>query len=294
MTKLISVVIANYNYGCYLAEAIESVVSQGLESKVELIVCDGGSTDNSVDVIKKYEKHIAWWCSERDEGQSDAFNKGFSHAKGKYLTWLNADDILLPGSLLRVIASMEKHPGCEWFTANTIRFLNDGTVYEVWWGPHFYPALLQRNDSPIVSFGPSAFFSRALFSRIGMFDRSFHMVMDTDMWQRFILTGVKQRRINCFCWGFRMHESSKTAEFGSHVLVGEQSKRIKEESARMERKNGYTMSKGVRLICLTLRFFDGSLLRRLWYALTLRRMDTLMKAKSLQTDCSGCYGTVRI
>ena len=90
---LLSIVIANYNYGRFLEEAIQSVLSQSCND-YELIIVDGGSTDNSVEIIKKYEDKIAWWVSEKDKGQSDAFNKGFAHAKGKYLTWLNADDIL--------------------------------------------------------------------------------------------------------------------------------------------------------------------------------------------------------
>ena len=132
---ILSIVIVNYNYGRFLEAAIESVLSQGMDEKVELIIVDGGSTDNSVEIIKKYagetisrvernveickcaneatansqlvggglshfhtstllHSRISWWCSEKDKGQSDAFNKGFAHARGKYLTWVNADDIM--------------------------------------------------------------------------------------------------------------------------------------------------------------------------------------------------------
>ena len=101
-TCLLSIVIANYNYGRYLEDAILSVVSQGVGDKVELIVCDGGSTDNSIEVIRKYADKISWWCSEKDGGQSAAFNKGFMHARGKYLSWLNADDVIPKGSLRKI------------------------------------------------------------------------------------------------------------------------------------------------------------------------------------------------
>ena len=89
LQPLLSIVIANYNYGRFLEEAIQSVLMQDAGDLAELIICDAESTDNSVEVIKKYEKHITWWCSEKDGGQSAAFNKGFSHARGKFLTWLN-------------------------------------------------------------------------------------------------------------------------------------------------------------------------------------------------------------
>ena len=100
----VSVVIANYNYGRFLDEAIQSVLNQACND-VELIICDAASTDNSVEVIKKYADRIAWWCSEKDKGQSDAFNKGFSHAKGRFLTWLNADDVMLPGTIEKLKAT---------------------------------------------------------------------------------------------------------------------------------------------------------------------------------------------
>ena len=118
MAPLISIVIANYNYGHYLEDAIRSVIDQDVDDVVELIICDGGSTDNSVDIIKKYDDKIAWWCSEKDEGQSDAFNKGFVQAKGKYLTWLNADDVMFKGCLKKVLRILNEHPEEEWFTGS--------------------------------------------------------------------------------------------------------------------------------------------------------------------------------
>ncbi|MBQ8125615.1 MAG: glycosyltransferase [Kiritimatiellae bacterium] len=297
MDRLLSIVIANYNYGRYLEEAIKSVLVPGLGRLVELIVCDGGSTDSSVEIIRRYARglppntlravrqstsmedeinldfpQITWWCSEKDNGQSDAFNKGFAHARGKYLTWLNADDVFLPGALSKVIKAMRTHPKCEWFTANAIRFLNNGAVYQIWWGPHWYPDILQRTSSPIVAFGPSTFFAKSLFERVGPFDESLQMTMDTDMWLRFIEAGVKQRRINCFCWGFRMHEQSKTAEFNSHSLVGDAARKMTADSRRLDAKHRYEMSKLLRACCLALRLVDGSLARKIWYGLFLLRI----------------------
>ena len=142
---LFSIVIANYNYGRFLEDAIQSVIAQDMNDQVELIICDAASTDNSIDIIKKYagglppnisrsewtdsnaklqtsnSNLITWWCSEKDGGQSAAFNKGFSHACGKFLTWLNADDILLTGALKAICALHKKMPDAEWLTGSSVR-----------------------------------------------------------------------------------------------------------------------------------------------------------------------------
>lgn len=273
MKKLLSIVIANYNYGRFLEEAIQSVLAQSRQD-VELIVVDGGSTDNSVAIIKKYADQLAYWVSEPDKGQSDAFNKGFAKAEGKYLTWLNADDVLVPGALENVIAAFRKHPECEWFTANSFRFLQDGSVMEVIWGPHVFPAFLQRKNSPVVAFGPSTFFSKNLFDRLGGIDERFHLSMDTELWIRFISNGIRQRRINAFVWGFRMHKDSKTAEFGDHRVDGATKCKFRHEKEMISKKTHYQASAFWHRMIQFWRLLDGSFLHRLYLRLTFHRFDS--------------------
>lgn len=272
---LLSIVIANYNYGRFLEAAIQSVVAQDFADKVELIICDGGSTDNSVEIIKKYSSRIAWWVSEKDNGQSDAFNKGFAHARGKYLTWLNADDILVKGSLKKVIYEIECNPDCEWFTGNFYRFTEDGNVIEIGWGPRCLPSFLQGRSQPPAVYGPTTFFSKALFERVGRMKEYQYFQMDTDLWRRFIVSGVKQRRIPCFCWGFRMHENSKTAEFGEHKLSEGQVRKFDAERARSLKETGYRMSKINRLAIQIWRLLDGSFLKRLILKCTFKKVEVM-------------------
>jgi glycosyltransferase involved in cell wall biosynthesis len=196
---LLSIAIANYNSGKYLGQAIESVIGQldeKLVSEVELIVVDGGSTDDSISIIKKYEDKLGWWISEPDKGQSDAFNKAFSHARGKYLTWVNADDLMIKGSIREIVKNLKKYPKTRWFTANFLRFFNTGEVMEVNWGPHYLPRILQRPNAPVVSFGPSTIFEKKLLEELGWLDINLHFIMDLELWLRFMLNGVVQRRIN--------------------------------------------------------------------------------------------------
>ena len=269
---LLSLVIANYNYGRFLGLAIQSVVEQEDFDKCELIVVDGGSTDDSVEIIKDYADKISWWVSEKDKGQSDAFNKGFAHARGKYLTWLNADDIMPSECLQKIVRELERHPDCEWFTGNLYRFDECGHVIECTWGPNYLPKWLQSCGQPVAVYGPSTIFTKELFDRVGGMKLYQNFMMDTDLWMRFIVAGVKQRRINCFCWAFRMHEESKTAEFGGHKLPTEQRAKFEAERKRAIIETGYKPSKLNHRLIQLWRLFDGSVLKSWWLKRTFKQI----------------------
>lgn len=269
-SPILSIVIANYNYGRFLEDAIKSVVEQDGFDRCELIVVDGGSTDNSVDIIKKYANKISWWVSQQDKGQSDAFNNGFAHARGKYLTWVNADDIMPNGCLKKIIREMERHPDCEWFTGNFFRFTENGKVIEVAWGPHLLPKWLQTKGQPLAIYGPATFFTKELFDRVGGMKLYQNFMMDTDLWMRFIVNSVKQRRINCFCWAFRMHGESKTAEFGDHKLPPEARAKFEVERKRAYEETGYKEHPLNRRLIQLWRMLDGSFVKYLWLRRTFR------------------------
>lgn len=204
---LLSIVIANYNYGRFLGEAIESLVVQSCQD-FELIVCDAASTDNSVDVIKKYAGRIAWWCSERDGGQSAAFNKGFAKAKGRFLTWLNADDVILPGTIEKLKIAAKKHPDCEWFVGGCFWLDPEMKIINCGRGRPF--SEIRYREGVVSAWGPSSFFTKRLLNAVGGVDERFHYTMDTDLWLRF---AYEQRaRYLPFCdyaWGLRLHPNAK-------------------------------------------------------------------------------------
>lgn len=253
-----SIIIATYNYGRFLEDAIVSVLKQSCQD-FELIIVDGGSKDNTVDIIKKYDNHIAWWVSEPDKGQSDAFNKGFCHSHGKYLTWLNADDVYFPGALAAVKEKLLQHPGASWATGNFIRFReSDKRIIEAQWGPHYLPDFLQTFDSPLTIFGPTTFWSREVYQSIGELDLNCHYGMDTEYWLRIMKAGYKQVRVNHDIWAFRMHEDSKTAEYDSHKADEKTFKEKQKEKAYIRKKSGYKMSKGKRYLWVMSRILDLS------------------------------------
>lgn len=281
MDALLSIVIANYNYGRFLGDALDSIIGQAESidgrrivvdgEHVEVIICDAGSTDDSMSIIKARSNEIYWWCSEKDKGQSDAFNKGFDHSTGKYLTWLNADDLLVKGSLRKIVKELKHHPDCQWFTGNVFRFVGDGIVVECKWGPNWYPGFLQHKCSPIVSYGPTTIFSRVIYEQVGKIDINFHYAMDMDLWIRFMMAGIKQRRINAYCWAFRMHECSKTAEFGEHKLSDDVKVALSREKDLCCKRAGYKMSMVVRWLCIAMRVLDGSLIKGLYNRIAFRR-----------------------
>lgn len=206
---ILSVVIANYNYGRFLEEAILSVLNQDNSDLVELIICDAGSSDNSIEIIKKYANKIAWWCSEPDNGQSAAFNKGFSHARGRFLTWLNADDLLLPGTVSRLAHQSKIHPECEWFVGGSI-WCDRHLFVQKLFRPHRFSVRRLRERQLMVG-GPSSFFTKTIYEQAGKIDETLHYTMDTDLWQRFAAKcGQRYRSLGIYTWVFRFHEESKT------------------------------------------------------------------------------------
>ena len=274
---LLSIVIANYNYGRFLDDAIRSVIGQEGFDQCELIVVDGGSTDDSVEIIKKYANQLAWWCSEKDNGQSDAFNKGFSHASGKYLTWLNADDLLVPGSLKDVLAQMRKYPSCEWFAASSMWCDKNLFVQRVFRAHRFSRRRLWARQ--LTCGGPSSFFTKRLLESSGGFDVSLHFAMDTDLWYRFALRqGVWYRRIKTLTWVYRIHEESKMSGCGLDP-DSERTKRklvrIREEAALMIDRYGKPCKIAKLINRLPVSIFDtlaAWFLQRCYRKLHLSRM----------------------
>lgn len=285
MKPILSIVIANYNYGRFLEEAICSILAQGMEEKVEIIVCDAASTDNSIEIIKKYADNIAWWCSEKDGGQSDAFNKGFSHARGDWLTWLNADDLYFPGTLRAFFELLKCNPSAQWITGNKMHF-DEGTkkIISVNWGPHKMPSFLAKNRASSGVFGPTSFWRKEVYERVGPIDETMHYAMDTEYWARMTMAGVKQTRLRHFCWAFREHEDSKTEGVQSAAVIEKRAA----ETRYWRRKTGYSYQHGFSnpwyWLLLAWRCFDGSMLKRLW--MKYRYEGKLLKFAI--EDCKEC------
>jgi glycosyltransferase involved in cell wall biosynthesis len=203
---LVSIVTPSFNQARYLEATIQSVISQDYV-RLEYIIMDGGSTDGSVDIIKKYEDKLAWWVSEKDQGQTDAINKGFSRAKGEILAWINSDDTYQPGAISSAVNVLLAHPeiGLVYGNANYINV--DGNIIGHFPAAQTDLARLRRGYVHIPQ--QTAFFRGDLWRSVGPLDPSFYFAMDYDLWVRLALRS--QVKYNPQTWAnFRLHTSGKT------------------------------------------------------------------------------------
>lgn len=249
-TPKFSIVIASYNFGQFIEQAILSVINQNYNN-YELIIIDGGSSDQTVEIIKKNEQYITYWVSEKDNGQSDAFNKGFTKATGEFFFWLNADDVLMPRSLERIAEAIHRNPDTKWFAANTIFFNKDNQILRCRRGPEWHSWLVKNGI--LYVYGPSAIFHQDLFQEAGGFDLSLHYTMDTDLWMRFANLGYKFKRISHYVWGFRVHDESKT----SHSFTQAANPKFTEERVKIQRKNNWMYHPSKAKWQMLYKFFSG-------------------------------------
>jgi glycosyltransferase involved in cell wall biosynthesis len=205
---LVSIVTPSFNQARYLEATIQSVLAQE-HARIEYLIVDGGSTDGSVEIIRKYQERLAWWVSEPDQGQTDAINKGFARARGEILAWLNSDDTYLPSAVSRAVDFLQSQPqvGLVYGDAN---FINEaGRVIGR------FPAA--QTDLPRLRRGyvhipqQAAFFRASLWRAVGPLDPSFYFAMDYDLWTR--LAGrAELRYLPGTLANFRLHSAGKTIQ----------------------------------------------------------------------------------
>jgi len=216
---LISIVTPSYNQGCFLAETIESVISQEGDFHIDYIIVDGASTDGSVEIIRRYEsllhsgerpircRGITYrWQSEKDQGQTDALMKGFARADGEILAWLCSDDTYLPGALQTAVAFFHENPDVSLLYGDAWYCDPAGTI------TGRYP-VEDFDLSRLAYFNficqPSTFFRREAFVTVGGLDNSLRFAMDYDLFIR-IGKSFACRYLSQFFSRYRLHEASKT------------------------------------------------------------------------------------
>jgi glycosyltransferase involved in cell wall biosynthesis len=204
----ISVVTPSYNQGRYLEQTILSVLNQNYPN-LEFIIMDGGSTDNSVGIIQKYEKYLAHWKSSRDDGQAAAIAAGFRVASGEILAYLNSDDVYLPGALRKVGKFFFERRTAQFMYGDCLIIDSNNTVLR-----RIYPSKFDLQiflyENPIIP-QPAAFWRQSLYKRVGGITQTLQFCMDYDLFMRFAMAGESLVGVKDILSAFRSHGDSKSS-----------------------------------------------------------------------------------
>lgn len=211
----ISVVVPNFNGGQTLRGTLDSLLSQGYPH-LEIVVIDGGSTDDSVAIIREYQAKLAWWESEKDRGQSHAINKGFARCTGDIVNWLCSDDMLMPGALQAIGEEFATDPSIDAVVGtNEFRFLETGrTVIQKASDADFDLLPLYCPFSQ-----PACYYKRALLDRPGPLDESLHYCMDLDLWTYFHRKGIRWKIIDRLLSVAQMTGTNKMSTCGPKFIA---------------------------------------------------------------------------
>jgi glycosyltransferase involved in cell wall biosynthesis len=206
----ISVVTPSFNQAQFLEQTICSVLDQGYEN-LEYIIIDGGSSDGSVDIIKRYEKHIDYWVSEPDGGHARALAKGFAHANGDILAWLNSDDLYFPWTLKTVAEIFKEHPEAHWITGIQVVFDREGRI------TYAQRKLINHMDYLIGRYAwiqqESTFWTRELWTAAGGYiNTTYKIMIDGELWSRFFCH-AQLYHVACVLGGFRFWGGNRSSVF---------------------------------------------------------------------------------
>lgn len=207
----ISIVTPSYNQAQFLERTILSVLNQNYPN-MEYIIIDGGSTDGSVDIIKKYEKYLAYWVSETDRGQSHALNKGVRQATGEFVGWQNSDDVYFPKAFQEISNIIRTDPTTLLVsgTVATIDEFDNVNRLTKFITPTFKRLLYEG----MIMSSQGVFWRRDVHNYIGVFDQNYHHAMDYDFWIRLLKQGRATFIPRLIIGGFRVYSGTKTVESG--------------------------------------------------------------------------------
>ena len=184
----ITIITPNFNQCEFLEKCMLSVINQEYPN-LQFIIIDGGSSDNSVDIIKKYQDQLDYWVSEKDQGQSDAINKGLAVATGEIVNWLNADDYLEPNALSKIAEAYQKKPSASGWVGACRRVNREGTQINVIYPNHMSTDNIGQNWSGNQFYQPACFLNLAKVNEVGGVDPNLYCAMDLDLWIKLTQLG---------------------------------------------------------------------------------------------------------
>ncbi len=202
----LSIITPSFNQAQFLEGTLRSVLNQGYPN-LEYLVIDGGSTDGSVEIIQRYADRLAYWVSEKDNGQSDAINKGLARATGEIVAWINSDDTYLPGAFRAQVGYLCAHPEVDVVYGDCVYTDADGQPLQNAYGRPFSLTELLRFTIP---YQPTLFMRRTVIERAGLLDPAYHYAMDSEYWLRLHAGGARFDYHPQLVATYRLHGTSKT------------------------------------------------------------------------------------
>ena len=202
---LVSIITPSYNQGCFIEETINSVLSQSYK-KIEYIIIDGGSTDETLEILKRFGDSIKW-VSEPDDGQAHAVNKGFEMARGEIIGWLNSDDVYVETSVSKIVTFFMENNEVGVVYGQGHYISKSGKIVGAYETENFD---LDRLSQSCIICQPAAFFRKQVVDENGGLDTSLDLCMDYEFWIRLAKSRVRFAHISDFLAMSRMYEDNKT------------------------------------------------------------------------------------
>lgn len=223
-SPLVTIVTPSFNQGCFLRRTIDSVLNQTYPH-IEYLVFDGGSTDESVDILRSYSQRF-FWTAEKDRGQTHAVNKGMAQARGDILAYLNSDDVLFPTAVEKVVDHLGRHPEWDVVYGEADYIDADDGILARYPTHDFSPARLLQY---CFLCQPATFWRASLARRIGPFNETLHCCMDYEYWLRMLRAGGRFARVPDLLAGSRIYATTKTMSLREKVY--QETIRIHDEQA---------------------------------------------------------------
>jgi glycosyltransferase involved in cell wall biosynthesis len=215
-SPLVSIITPSFNQAAFLEQTIRSVLEQDYPN-IEYMIADGGSTDGSAEIIKRYSDRLAWWVSEKDKGQGGGINKGFARAKGEFIAWVNSDDYYQPGAISAAVAALQAHPEAAFVYGDVQVVDKDGKILN---NLHYKNWTLPDLMTFHILGQPAVFMRRSALEKAGYLDPNYHFMLDHQLWLRLGLQGGMQYIPQLWA-GAHYHEDCKNlaqaAEFGKEA-----------------------------------------------------------------------------